>query len=194
MLFHHILLAVLWILYGVLHSVMANLRFKNAVRKRMGKSFRYYRLFYTVFAAVSLAALVLYQLSIPGKNLFHPTPATWIIGGSFSLVGLTLMAVCIKKYFVSLSGLKSLYQETQSSQLMISGIHRYMRHPLYTGTFLAIWGLWILFPGSTLLIADLVITAYTLFAISLEEEKLVAEFGDQYRVYQQSVPRLIPRF
>ncbi|WP_162944742.1 methyltransferase family protein [Flavisolibacter nicotianae] len=194
MLYHHILLAILWILYGVLHSVMANLGFKSAVRKRTGKYYRYYRLFYTVFAAVSLVALVVYQLGIPGKYLFQPTFTTRIIGGVLLLAGLVLMAVCIKKYFANLSGLKSLYQETPSSELMITGIHRYMRHPLYTGTFLAIWGLWVIVPASTLLIADVVITVYTLLAIQLEEEKLVAEFGDQYRVYQQTVPGLIPRF
>jgi protein-S-isoprenylcysteine O-methyltransferase Ste14 len=45
-----------------------------------------------------------------------------------------------------------------------------------------------------LLITDFIITVYTLLAIRLEEEKLVAEFGDQYRRYQRSVPKLIPRF
>jgi protein-S-isoprenylcysteine O-methyltransferase Ste14 len=104
------------------------------------------------------------------------------------------MLVCIRKYFVSLSGLKSLYQEEPAAELMITGIHRYMRHPLYSGTFLAIWGLWVLWPSASLLIANAVITIYTLLAIRLEEEKLVAEFGDQYRLYQQKVPKLIPRF
>jgi protein-S-isoprenylcysteine O-methyltransferase Ste14 len=69
-----------------------------------------------------------------------------------------------------------------------------MRHPLYLGTFLFLWGLWLLFPTVSLLLANIVITGYTLYAIRLEEEKLVAEFGEQYIRYQQQVPKLIPRF
>jgi protein-S-isoprenylcysteine O-methyltransferase Ste14 len=77
---------------------------------------------------------------------------------------------------------------------MITGIHRYMRHPLYTGTFLAIWGAWVLFPFLSLLLSNAVITGYTLLAIRLEEEKLVAAFGDDYKAYQQRVPKLLPHW
>ena len=94
---------------------------------------------------------------------------------------------------MGLSGLRSLLQEETYSELLISGIHRYVRHPLYLGTFLFIWGLAILFPTLSLFISNLVITIYTLIGIKLEERKLVIEFGDQYRTYQQNVPKLIPK-
>jgi len=178
----------------VLHSVLADLRFKKWVQQKAGKRFRYYRLFYTLFAAIALGAVLLYQFSMNSLYLYSQTFFTDLAGGFVAATGVGLMAICIGKYFLSLSGLKSLYQEAPSAELMIAGIHRYMRHPLYTGTFLAIWGLWIIFPTLSLLITDVVITAYTLLAIRLEEAKLMAEFGDQYRQYQQSVPKLIPRF
>ncbi|RYZ50825.1 MAG: isoprenylcysteine carboxylmethyltransferase family protein [Chitinophagaceae bacterium] len=118
---------------------------------------------------------------------------TQIAGIIIGLLGLVIMFICIKKYFVSLSGIKSLVEEKPSTELMIAGIHRYTRHPLYLGTFLAIWGAWFLFPTLSLFVSNIVITLYTLYAIQLEETKLVAEFGDQYRKYQQSVPKLLPR-
>ncbi len=95
---------------------------------------------------------------------------------------------------MSLSGLKSLYlnDEQAANQLQVSGIHRFVRHPLYSGTFLAIWGLWLLVPQLSLLVANIIITAYTLLAIGWEEKKLEAEFGDSYRLYKQQVPKLIP--
>ena len=94
---------------------------------------------------------------------------------------------------MSLSGLRSLFQETVYPELIISGIHRYVRHPLYLGTFLFIWGLAVLFPYFSLVIANTIITVYTLLAIPFEEEKLVQEFGDQYRRYQKQVPKIIPK-
>ncbi|HEV7333707.1 MAG TPA: isoprenylcysteine carboxylmethyltransferase family protein [Flavisolibacter sp.] len=190
----HLLLAVLWITYCVLHSVLASLTVKTRVQKFAGVYFRHYRLFYTVFAAVSLVAIVYFQLRIQSTELLTTTLFSKIAGSLLGLIGISIMLVCIKKYFVSLSGIKSLVQETPSTELMIAGIHRYIRHPLYLGTFLAIWGLWLLFPTLSLFISNVVITAYTLYAIQLEEEKLIAEFGEQYREYQKRVPKLIPRF
>lgn len=95
---------------------------------------------------------------------------------------------------MGLSGLRSLVQEENYSELHISGIHRYVRHPLYLGTFLFIWGLFIVFPTLSLLISNSVITIYTLIGIKLEEKKLVLEFKEQYKAYQKTVPKLIPKF
>jgi protein-S-isoprenylcysteine O-methyltransferase Ste14 len=139
MLLHHVLLAIFWTVYCVLHSVLADLRVKKWMQQKAGKSFRYYRLFYTLFAAIALAALLLYQFSMTSLLVYRQTLFTNLAGGLVAVTGVVLMIICIQKYFLSLSGLKSLYQETPSAELMIAGIHRYMRHPLYTGTFLAIW-------------------------------------------------------
>lgn len=194
MLLNHIILAILWLLYCILHSVLASLYVKQMVKKYTGRHYRYYRLFYTVFAAVSLLAIVYYQLFSYSPWLFDPWLFPGLAGLLIAIAGLVIMGICIKKYFLSLSGLKSLFQESPAAELMIAGIHRYMRHPLYLGTFMAIWGGWILFPSLSLLITNVVITGYTLFAIKLEEAKLVAEFGEQYRQYQKSVPKIFPRF
>jgi protein-S-isoprenylcysteine O-methyltransferase Ste14 len=150
-------------------------------------------LFYTLFAAVSLGAIVLFQVNIASERVITPNLFLLITGSVVGASGILLMLICIKKYFLSLSGLKSLYQEAPSAELMIAGIHRYMRHPLYTGTFMAIWGAWLLFPTYSLMLTNIVITAYTLYAIRLEEIKLVAEFGEQYRAYQKTVPPLVPK-
>jgi protein-S-isoprenylcysteine O-methyltransferase Ste14 len=191
---NHIILASLWVLYCVLHSLLASISVKNRVRQLAGKNFRYYRLFYTLFAALFLVLLVYYQLSLQSEKLFQLTVPTILLGAVLGLTGLGLMAICIRKYFFSLSGMKSLFQESPADELMITGIHRYMRHPLYTGTFLAIWGAWVLFPFLSLLLSNAVITGYTLLAIRLEEEKLVAAFGDDYKAYQQRVPKLLPHW
>ena len=75
---------------------------------------------------------------------------------------------------------------------MISDIHKLVRHPLYLGTFTFIWGLWLLFPTLSLLIANFIITVYTLIGIRFEEKKLVELFGENYTRYQQSVPKILP--
>lgn len=194
MLITHILVAVFWIVYVVLHSVLASLTVKNFFKNRLGSRFKHYRLAYTIFAFVGLVLVLGFQAGIPSVNLFTPVFFSKAAGAIIAASGLVIMFICIKKYFMGLSGLRSLLQEESYSELLISGIHRYVRHPLYLGTFLFIWGLAIFFPTLSLFISDSVITLYTLIGIQLEERKLVMDFGDQYKAYQKAVPKLMPKF
>ncbi len=114
------------------------------------------------------------------------------MGFLICLSGLVVMGICIKKYFISLSGLRSLVEEKPAAVLMLNGIHRYVRHPLYSGTFMAIWGSFFMYPLLSLLISNTIITLYTLIGIRYEERKLVAEFGAAYTAYQKRVPKLLP--
>src|SRR6476646_8394781 len=190
----HVILALLWILFGVLHSVLAALVMKQRFAKVFPQGLKYYRLLYTVFAFLTFGLVVWYQMLLPSPLLYVSHLFTTALGGIVALVGLCIMVICIKKYFLSLSGLKSLFQQRPTHQLMISGIHRYVRHPLYLGTFLAIWGSFIIFPVLSLFISNFLITAYTLIGISFEEKKLITEFGTAYKTYQQTVPKLVPAF
>ena len=194
MLTNHIILAMVWIVYCVLHSVLAGVNVKKQLQKMLGRHYKYYRPGYTIFSLVFLVVLLWYQSRLLTIKFYEPGFLVQIAGSLVSIAGLTVMLICIKKYFFSLSGLKTLMQESSANPLIISGIHRYVRHPLYLGTFGFIWGLFVLFPYLSLLIADVIITVYTLLAIKWEEEKLVFEFGDQYKAYQKKVPKLIPHF
>ena len=147
-----------------------------------------------LFAFVFFAALIFYQVRIQTIRLFEPNTIVSVAAMVLSFSGLILMLICIRKYFMNLSGLRSLFIENFSNKLQVSGVHRYIRHPLYLGTFAFIWGLFLLLPYLSLLIANIVITVYTLIGIELEEKKLIAEFGESYAKYQSNVPRLIPFF
>ena len=189
----HILLTILWILYGVLHSMLASLAVKNLVQKNWPGLNRYYRLGYTIFSFISLGALLWFQFSLDTFLLFQRTGLTNTIGLVMGISGLVLMVHCIKKYFFSLSGIRSLVSHDDGAELQISGIHRYVRHPLYLGTFAFVWGMFLFLPNLSWLIATVVLTGYTLIGIRLEERKLLTIFGEQYRRYQEEVPMLIPR-
>jgi protein-S-isoprenylcysteine O-methyltransferase Ste14 len=191
---HHILLAVLWISFCSLHSVLASFFVKKKLYRRFRHQFKSYRLYYSAFAFASFAAVMLYLINLPSPLLYQRT-AIIFIGGSFILItGLIIMAICIRRYFGQLSGLRTLFTNElkTGNHLIITGIHRYVRHPLYLGTFLFIWGLFLDLPYASLLISNIIITAYTLIAIRFEENKLVEEFGEQYRLYQKTVPKIIP--
>jgi protein-S-isoprenylcysteine O-methyltransferase Ste14 len=137
--------------------------------------------------------MMAWLFTLPSPNLFTKTPATNITGAVITLAGFTVMSLCIYKYFFQLSGLKSLVENRVNNELMITGIHKHVRHPLYSGTFVFIWGLLILIPTWSVLIADAIITIYTLIGLRFEEQKLVREFGEKYLEYKRQVPMILPR-
>ncbi len=104
------------------------------------------------------------------------------------------MMISIYKYFRFLSGIRSLYHKEQLAVLRTDGIHKYVRHPLYSGTLLFIWGLFLVFPFLSNFISVSIITVYVIAGISLEENKLLVEFGESYKLYREEVPMLIPNF
>jgi len=110
------------------------------------------------------------------------------------LPGAVIMLIAIKKYFLLLSGVRSIFQATPPAELKVEGIHRFVRHPLYSGTILFVWGLFFISPMLNNLIAVILLTAYVLIGITFEEKKLVKEFGKKYQEYIGEVPMLIPDF
>ena len=182
---------VLWILYCVVHSLLADVSVKSFIQKITGKWFRYYRITYSLFAFITLAAILYYQFSISSSLLFVSS-LKYFVGAILILPGLYIMAVCIKKYFYELSGIQALENKIQTNTLQQTGLHKLVRHPLYFGTLLFVWGLFLFFPFVSNLIACLVIHAYVIFGVSLEEKKLLLEYGDAYKQYALKVPRLFP--
>ena len=79
-------------------------------------------------------------------------------------------------------------------KLVVVGLHRYVRNPMYLGVLLIVIGQAILFGSRTLLLyAAAIWLAAHLFVLFYEEPTLQRKFGEEYREYRQRVPRWIPR-
>ena len=188
----HWLLIAFWIVYYAVHSILASAIVKRFFKNNLGKFYHYYRLGYSIFATITLAWLLYFQYSFKSPVLIR---IGWIKYVSFFILvlpGLLLMGGSIKKYFMLLSGVRSIYQSVPVSELKMDGIHRYMRHPLYAGTILFVCGLFFIFPYLNNLIAVVLLILYVIIGIYFEEKKLIKEFGNNYRSYMLNVPKLIP--
>ena len=78
---------------------------------------------------------------------------------------------------------------TESGQFDSSGVLSVVRHPWYLAVFILLWARDLYPAGITV---NAVLSAYLLIGTLLEERKLVLEFGDNYKLYQQQVSMFIP--
>jgi methanethiol S-methyltransferase len=182
-----------WIAFCILHSLFASLAVKNVVAACIGKIPRYYRLVYSAGSLVFLFFLLQYQIKEKETVLFKENQALQIASIMLILVGLAIMLSSAYRYFIPVTGL-SIFTKRKTGELLAeSGIHGIIRHPLYAGTLLFIWGLFLMFAFPGTLITCSIITIYTYIGIKYEEKKLLLQFGEQYRNYRRRVPMIIPK-
>lgn len=78
--------------------------------------------------------------------------------------------------------------------LVVRGLYRYVRNPMYIGILLLLAGEALLFQSRSLLgYAGIVFFFFFLFVVAYEEPALARKFGQDYERYCDRVPRWIPR-
>lgn len=116
----------------------------------------------------------------------------WSDGGSMleMLIGYTLVFIGIA---LLAEGWREVYRATHAGRLATDGLYTMVRHPQYTGIFLAIFGQLIHWPTiPTLILFPVIIWAYYRLA-KREEQRMLATFGAHYAVYRQQVPMFLPK-
>ena len=89
---------------------------------------------------------------------------------------------------------KVLYEAQRRHTLAITGAYRYVRHPQYVGFILVMFGFLLQWPTIlTLAMFPVLVVMYVRLAKS-EEREAIAEFGDAYRNYANTVPGFVPAF
>jgi protein-S-isoprenylcysteine O-methyltransferase Ste14 len=79
--------------------------------------------------------------------------------------------------------------------LVVQGLHRFVRNPMYIGVLLIIAGqAWLFWSRALCIYGALLWLTFHGFVITYEEPTLRKQFGESYNRYYGAVPRWIPRF
>ena len=190
----HFLYALLWATFGLGHSALADAR----VKARLKPYFRAgYRLAYNLFAVVHVALILGVGWWLLGNGEVFARP-DWLRvpqWGMTALGAVVLFAALFGYDLGRFAGTAQLRAWTlgkfldDEEPLHLSGLHRYVRHPLYSGAFLLLWGrVADEFTLATALWASL----YFWIGSRFEERRLMARFGDSYARYRDRVPAYLP--
>lgn len=107
------------------------------------------------------------------------------------LLGYALLFVGIGLF---IQGWRELYKARQEGRLATGGLYSLVRHPQYTGLFIGLFGEGVVHWPTIFSVGvfPIIILMYSLLA-RREEARMIEQFGEDYRTYQQQVPRFIPR-
>jgi protein-S-isoprenylcysteine O-methyltransferase Ste14 len=183
--------------FGFLHSALA----QNPLQQKLLSAVQARRSVYLVATGLSLvgvagfwqhSGLLLWALPLPFEAV---TLLSFVLFWGLIFLG---MSSLVGKDPLGFFGFRQLFETDEqvlrpsgAARLVTSGLYSFVRHPLYTFTLAA----FLLTPVLSLdrFWVFAVSCAYLAVGIPVEERKLVALFGQNYRVYQKRVPAVFPR-
>ena len=81
-----------------------------------------------------------------------------------------------------------------TKKLVVEGLHRYVRNPMYIGVATIVLGQAVLFHSWHIIeYLACVLVSVNFFVLFYEEPTLAQQFGPEYAEYRRTVPRWIPK-
>lgn len=189
----YLVLVILWALFYFLHSVFADMKIKRKFKGWLGTKFIWYRLLYSIFATVHFLGIFVFTATLKENPLFGPLPIFSYFGYMSATFGTIILVKSFQKFSpFEFVGLSPSDEFTKADQLVQSGLHAYVRHPIYSGLILIFVGYLFVQPLMSSLVHLIMLIAYLPVGIYLEEKKLIEKFGQSYLDYKKRVPALIP--
>jgi protein-S-isoprenylcysteine O-methyltransferase Ste14 len=147
--------------------------------------------FFFLVAPGVVAGLIPWWITRWRVDVDHTWPmqaagAVLLIAGAFVLVSAFVRFVT--------EGLGTPAPVAPTGRLVVGGLYRFVRNPMYLAVLAAIAGQALLFVQPTLLLyGAAVAVAFVVFVRFYEEPTLQRTFGDEYEEYRRAVPGWWPR-
>jgi protein-S-isoprenylcysteine O-methyltransferase Ste14 len=156
-------------------------------------------------AGALLLKTAVFSVLVPGTVAFtlpwlllrrDPHPPRFEMPYAFGLLPLALgVAIYLRcAWDFVVTGLGTPAPVDPPKTLVVTGLYRWVRNPMYVGVLSAVLGQALLL-GSLFLVqyAGWVFVAFLLFVVLYEEPSLERRFGQEYLEYRRAVPRFLPR-
>jgi protein-S-isoprenylcysteine O-methyltransferase Ste14 len=119
-------------------------------------------------------------------------PAARALGAILIVAGLPILLDSFARF--ALQGLGTPAPVMPPKHLVVTGLYRHVRNPMYVAVTALIVGQGLLFGSVALLGYGAIVWAgFFLFVLAYEEPALDTQFGDEYERYRANVRRWVPR-
>jgi protein-S-isoprenylcysteine O-methyltransferase Ste14 len=145
---------------------------------------------FTVGMPGAMAVLVPYLLT--GWDSADPPRALQIAGAALLAAGALVFAHTVIRFVVE--GLGTPFPGAPTENLVVGGLYRYVRNPMYLAVVAIILGQAAILGRMSLVVYAAILWAVVAgFVVFYEEPTLSARYGDQYDAYRRAVRRWWPR-
>src|SRR5262245_41657784 len=146
-----------------------------------------------IIAPLMLAAVVPWWVtSWEFRRAFFGVELTRVLGGVLIIAGVPVLVDSFARF--ALEGVGTPAPVAPTRKLVVTGLYRYVRNPIYVAVVAAILGQAFLFGDWRLLgYGALCWIGFHIFVVLYEEPTLKRTFGMEYDAFQANVPRWIPR-
>ena len=185
--------AGLSVLFFIQHSLMVRRQFRRSLERLIPEA--YYSAFYAIVSGIVLLMVIVFWQGSDRMLKAFPGLSGCIFRSMFlaSLAGFAWSARALE--FIDPFGVRRIInllhgRKPEQIPFIVKGPYRWVRHPLYFFTLLMIWSC----PNLSMdrLLFNFLWTIWIFVGALLEEQDLIADFGDRYIEYQRRVPMLIP--
>lgn len=184
-------LALGWILYFSIHSVLAMHQVKHFVQS-VGISPQRYRFLYNLVALITLGPILILSSGISDVFVFESNKILKYSGLIIAGYGVVLARRAFRSYdTMAFLGLGALSGE---EEFRTDGLLQYVRHPVYSASILILTGYFLFDPKWSTFMSVSMLILYFIVGIRFEERKLIRKFGKKYLDYKRQTPMLIPKF
>lgn len=199
---NYLIPTLIFLFFSITHTIWATDSFKENLFRKF-PSFKYFYRF--TYSIISILILGIWYFSIPSAlNVFFkvepPFSYAFKLFQLISALGLIhAILISYPRIFIGVHQLFDRKNENyfldepmHKTQLRITSIYKYVRHPMY------FWSICYFLFNPTLtdrsLYIIIVFILYFYIGSFPEEKKLEARFGSLYSNYKKQVPRLFPSF
>lgn len=192
------ILGMLWLLWGTLHSFLIEPGVVDRLQRQLPFLSRYYRIGYNSVALITVLPLFWYSRTISAEPVFSWQDWGVLLRYFLLVVAIFLFSSGAKRYdlqdFLGVRQLRSGQRHlllSEDAAFPAVGVHGVTRHPWYLGSLLFIWTILPRYSSGEL-VAVIVLSGYLLVGTWSEERKILRNYGEAYRLYQQNVSMLFP--
>lgn len=180
----------------ILHSALISVSVTGYLHGRLGRTFRFYRIFFNVTSLLTLIPVVVYADAVRTEPIFRWEGYMRILQVLFLGTAVLLFFLGARRYDAGrFLGFKQIREEvsskglTDAGALDTSGVLGIIRHPWYLASLFLVWPRPL---DVSSILVNVLLTCYLIAGAYLEERKLVREFGEKYRAYQKRVSMFLP--
>lgn len=188
-----------WAAFAVFHSLTVSEGYERRVRRLFGDAAfdAYHRLAFTAYSSAAFAAVMLYLGTVPDRPFYRLEGFARILFHGIQLGGFAflLWTPWDLKEFLGFRQWErhrrgELVDAARPARLFTGKAYGVVRHPLYLGCSVIL----LFHPAQTRnsFVSTVMIVLYFYIGTFFEEARLLRQFGDAYRAYQERVPRFLP--